>query len=304
MSTPLISVTSPSSELLESRSEYDTPRTVADKSSLQVADSLFTPEAPRSVSQSLQSRMFSRNTAMSSLTQFYSGSSFGVTLLETPIAATYNLTTPNMMSPPISRLDAPKAPIKKVGREELPKPYLIVCELMVIVFFSCFQMTKCQPAQPQRPLPANKLVFGQSSTSNTKNDVMPPPSGRQSVSSILPRRRSKRILDSQNSSSVKVRELIDLYPSIQLQIQTETESMTVSQENNKVQTRSKHLSPRLSVRKPRSTQSVKTCHDDLNCKNKLICGDEDDEKPATISSSLEVLDSRQKQSAGKQYHCC
>lgn len=76
----------------------------------------------------------------------------------------------------------------------------LVCNPLMFVF----QLPKGPLQQGQRPV-GGKLVFGQSSTSNTKSEIMVAPPARTSFhNTILPRRRSKRILDSQNSSNVKV----------------------------------------------------------------------------------------------------
>ncbi|XP_067934627.1 cell division cycle protein 27 homolog isoform X2 [Watersipora subatra] len=154
--------------------------------------------------------------------------SFGLLPLDSPLPGSCDLDTPTSML-----CDMPAAPIKRD------------------------KVSKLQTIRASAPV--GKLVFGQSSTSNTKSEVILPPPITYRTS--LPRRRSKRILDSQNSSNVK--------------------------ENNKVQMR-KQTSPRTSARKMRSSQKLEQ---EVNTKNSYNTI----QHPSVVPS--ETLDFKQKQSA-------
>jgi len=178
--------------------------------------------------------------------------SFGMLPLDTPlprygggVPGGRDMTTPAMFNSPTT-YEVPLAPSKKLTKAS----------------------SQHQPvSNTTSTAPVGKLVFGQSSTSNTtttKTEMMAPP---RFHNSIIPRRRSKRILDNQNSSSVK--------------------------ENSKVQTRLKHTSPKSSVRRARSTLSISKSQEELNNKNKINSS----QKPATVTNSAEMLDLKQKQSA-------
>ncbi|KAF6041218.1 CDC27 [Bugula neritina] len=171
--------------------------------------------------------------------------SFGTLPLDTPIAGTYDSSFATPAFAPISFKDIPSAPTKKV--------------------------TCAADSQPMvSPASVSRLVFGKSSTSNTtKPDmlVVPSPTAYHTNLSI-PRRRSKRILDSQSSSSVK--------------------------ENSKMQTRGSHTSLRSTIRKARSNQNIKLS-DEVTSKNKY---NSSIKRPSTTATStVEALDIKQKQSA-------